>query len=53
LLDRNETLTWFVELLEKMKNADETGLKLMLCQIESVRFDMMIIMMIIIVEIYM
>ncbi|KAL8595941.1 hypothetical protein ACOMHN_018253 [Nucella lapillus] len=35
LLDRNETLTWLVELLEKMKNADDTVLKLLLYQIDS------------------
>ena len=36
LLDRNETLTWLVELLEKMRNADDTVLKLLLYQIDSV-----------------
>ncbi|XP_076454432.1 mediator of RNA polymerase II transcription subunit 12-like protein [Babylonia areolata] len=35
LLDRNETLTWLVELLEKMKNADDSVLKLLLYQIDS------------------
>ena len=35
-MDRNETLTWLVELLEKMKNADDTVLKLLLYQIDSV-----------------
>lgn len=35
-MDRNETLTWLVELLEKMRNADDTVLKLLLYQIDSV-----------------
>ena len=39
LLDRNETLNWLVELLEKMKNADDTVLKLLLCQIDSVSLE--------------
>nr|KAG5692294.1 hypothetical protein BaRGS_009504 [Batillaria attramentaria] len=35
LLDRHDTLTWLVELLDKMKNADDTVLKLLLAQIEK------------------
>ncbi|XP_070173165.1 mediator of RNA polymerase II transcription subunit 12-like protein isoform X2 [Littorina saxatilis] len=35
LFDRNETMMWLVELLEKMRNADDTVLKLLLYQIDS------------------